>query len=459
MVQLRVLDDDGELIADDTILSLDKGSDRPEDLGLSLSESKDVLAGLQRPMVEAQLAAHVDRCRRCERCDRSLLHKGSYQLLFRTLFGTLSLTSSRFFRCCRRRGESKTFSPLTALLTEHASPELLYLETRWASLVSYGMTVDLLKDVLPIDQANISTVRRHLNKIAARAEAELGDEPPCLSQGDLGSRQNGADPVVVGIDGGYVQNWHAKKRRFEAVVGKSIVKDQGDRYFGLVQTHDHRPQRRVASVLQEQGLSMAQQMTFLTDGADNVRNLAIDMSPSAKHLLDWFHLSMRFCVLSRYPEGLKHHNPKEAVELAGRLDKIKWCLWHGKTDKALRRIRSLADDLTKIDTAYPNMKRFIRKTNQLHTYVTNNQSSIPNYGKRRRQGKRIATSFVESTVNVLIGKRFAKSQQMQWSKQGAHHLLQTRARTLDGTLHSMFEKWYPGMAANDHNISKSAMAA
>ena len=57
------------------------------------------------------------------------------------------------------------------------------------------------------------------------------------------------------------------------------------------------------------------------------------------------------------------------------------------------------------------------------TYVTNNQGSIPNYGKRRRQGKRIATSFVESTVNVLIGKRFAKSQQMQWSKQGAHHLL------------------------------------
>ena len=39
---------------------------------------------------------------------------------------------------------------MNLLLTERMAPELLYLETRWASLVSYGMTADLLKDVLPI---------------------------------------------------------------------------------------------------------------------------------------------------------------------------------------------------------------------------------------------------------------------------------------------------------------------
>ena len=105
------------------------------------------------------------------------------------------------------------------------------------------------------------------------------------------------------------------------------------------------------------------------------------------------------------------------------------------------------------------MKRFVRKIGELHTYVSNNQSSIPNYGKRWRQGKRIATSFVESAVNVLIGKRFVKCQQMQWSKPGARHLLQARARTLDGTLHTMLQKWYPGMAANDQSISNLNVAA
>ena len=105
------------------------------------------------------------------------------------------------------------------------------------------------------------------------------------------------------------------------------------------------------------------------------------------------------------------------------------------------------------------MKRFIKKTKELHTYIANNRGSVPNYGKRWREGKRIATSFVESTVNVSIGKRFAKSQQMQWSKQGAHRLLQTRAKTLDRTLHAMFEKWYPGMAANGQITSDLAIAA
>ena len=191
-------------------------------------------------------------------------------------------------------------------------------------------------------------------------------------------------------------------------------------------------------------------MTFLTDGTDNVRNLALHISPCANHLLDWFHVSMRLRVLSRYADGLKHHDPEKADDLADRLQRIKWHLWHGKIDEALRRIRILADDLDRIETAYPYMKRFRRKMNELHTYITNNQNSMTDYGKRWRQGRRIATSFVESTVNTLVGKRFAKSQQMQWSKQGAHHMLQVRARTLDGTLHAMFKHWYPGIAKNPH---------
>ncbi|MGI9437400.1 MAG: ISKra4 family transposase [Geminicoccaceae bacterium] len=436
-------------MSDEAIFSLDKGIDQLAEIGLSLEDGKTVLAGLQRPIIEAQIAGYMRQHGDCPHCRRRLWRKGSYSVAFRTLFGTVTLASPRLYRCPCRPGKKKTFSPLSALLTKNTSPELLYLESKWASLMSFGVTVDLLKDVLPIDRANISTVRRHLNKIAARAEAELGREPACLSQEISDLRVDGADLAVIGIDGGYVRNWHAKKRRFEVVVGKSMVKDQDDRYFGLVQTHDDQPKRRVTRVLQEQGLSMTQEMTFLTDGADNVRNLAVDMSPCAKHLLDWFHLSMRLHILSRYTKGLKHHDPKEAAELADRLERIKWCLWNGKTDKALRRIRILVDDLEKIETAYPYMKRFRRKTGELHTYITNNQSSIPDYGQRRRQGKRIATSFVESTVNTLVGKRFAKSQQMQWSKKSAHHMLQIRARTLDGSLHAMFIKWFPGMATND----------
>ena len=57
----------------------------------------------------------------------------------------------------------------------------------------------------------------------------------------------------------------------------------------------------------------------------------------------------------------------------------------------------------------------------------------------------ISTAFVESTVNELISKRMVKKQQMRWTKEGAHLLLQTRVKTLDGDLHDKFVEWYPGM--------------
>ena len=31
------------------------------------------------------------------------------------------------------------------------------------------------------------------------------------------------ETVIVGIDGGYVRNWHDKKRNFEVMVGKSMA--------------------------------------------------------------------------------------------------------------------------------------------------------------------------------------------------------------------------------------------
>ena len=59
----------------------------------------------------------------------------------------------------------------------------------------------------------------------------------------------------------------------------------------------------------------------------------------------------------------------------------------------------------------------------------------------------------------MVSRRFAKKQQMQWSKQGAHRLLQTRTKTLDGTLRDLFTPWYPAMAVNDNQVPALAMAA
>ena len=178
-IQLRIVADDNSVISEGEILHLDKGDDRLEVIGLSFDDAKAVLAGIQGGVVTAQAASFLARHRSCDLCGSLLLSKGPGRSRFRTDFGTIALNSTRFHHCSCQPGTAKTFSPLNLLLTERTAPELLYLETRWASLVSYGMTADLLKDVLPIGgTADASTIRRHLHKVAARHEADLSGEQP-----------------------------------------------------------------------------------------------------------------------------------------------------------------------------------------------------------------------------------------------------------------------------------------
>jgi hypothetical protein len=77
--------------------------------------------------------------------------------------------------CTCRPHQTKTFSPLAELLPEHVSPELLFLETKWASLMSYGMTSKLLREVLPIDDpVNTFTIRQHVADVAEALGAGIG---------------------------------------------------------------------------------------------------------------------------------------------------------------------------------------------------------------------------------------------------------------------------------------------
>jgi hypothetical protein len=57
------------------------------------------------------------------------------------------------------------------------APELLFMETKWASLVSYGLTAQALKDFLPVDATlNATTIQNHTLTVAQCCEAELGEE-------------------------------------------------------------------------------------------------------------------------------------------------------------------------------------------------------------------------------------------------------------------------------------------
>src|SRR4051795_5860272 len=216
-IQVRIVSDDDTVLSEDVIACFDKGDDQLEEIGFSLEQAKTRLARAQTSLVAAPAVGFLARQRCCELCGRHLQSKGRCRLLFRTAFGTIPLVSPRVHRCACQPAASKTFSPLTALFTEHTAPELLYLETRWASLMSYDLTAGLLKDVLPVDtRTNAATIRNHLHKVALRQE--LGDGQPRLAEVE-GNPADGKElpvpegPIIVSIDGAYLRNWHDKQKK------------------------------------------------------------------------------------------------------------------------------------------------------------------------------------------------------------------------------------------------------
>jgi len=72
------------------------------------------------------------------------VQKGHHPILFRTLFGKRTLNSLRLHNCACQPMPSKTFSRLADLLPERTAPELLYLEAKWCTPMSFGMTFFLV---------------------------------------------------------------------------------------------------------------------------------------------------------------------------------------------------------------------------------------------------------------------------------------------------------------------------
>jgi hypothetical protein len=299
-----------------TVACVERQDLTPASLSLAIADSKAILQGLQEVVVEWQMQEYLATQRHCPQCGAPRQSKGVHHTVLRTVFGDLPITSPRFTHCPCQPQATASFSPLATLLPERTTPELLYLETKWASLASYGITVKLLQDVLPFDEPlEAVTIRNHVCTLAERLEEELGEERGSSIEGcprDWGELPPPDGPLTVGLDGGYVKAQGMEQGWFEVIAEKSILAFQrgedhpnpSSKCLAFVQTYDQKPQRRLVALLQSQGLQMNQQIEFLSDGGDTVRDVQLYLSPEAEHLLDWFHLTMRLTTMPQSAKGL-----------------------------------------------------------------------------------------------------------------------------------------------------------
>jgi hypothetical protein len=441
------------------IACLTRNDRKLAEVGLTLAEGKEVLAAIQKIVVQQQVEEYLEAQRPCPHCSEVRGVKSSHRLTFQTLFGNVEIRSPRWSHCGCQAQPTKTFSPLPELLDEHVSPERLYLESKWASLISFELAARLLQDTLPIAETiNAATVRNHLHQIAERTEAELGEEQGIFIDGcprDWAALPCPPPPLTVGIDGSYVRHWEDKKAHFEVIVGKVMAEEGADRCFGFVQTYDEKPKRRLFELLKGQGMQMNQRVMFFSDGGADIRDLQQYLSPEAEHYLDWFHVTMRITVMGQYAKGLEISSAKRE-ELLKLLESTKHYLWHGNVYRARDRIEDTLGFLDSEEVVGDNLPKLRKALEEFDQYITTNQARIPNYGERWRNEEAIATGFVESAVNQIVSKRFVKKQQMQWTKKGAHLLLQVRTQVLDNRLEETFRGWYPGFRPAENSAPRVA---
>jgi len=275
-----------------------QGEMSPASAGLSIAEGKALLASLQKQIVTEQIQQHLASMKYCPQCGKALKTKGHYQSTLRSVYGSVAMRIRRLRACPCSGSLVQSFSTLFTNKSP-ITPELRYLTAKMAALLPFRKAADFLGELLPLSaQTTSSTVRNRTMKVGKRLEksAEILATPasnePCKE-------------LVVGFDGGYVRNRHQRpERNFEVIAGKALDGDGHAARFAFVRNGGTDAVKAIGLALQHCGASESTSVTVLTDGDAGLRAIQQQVAPDSDHVLDWFHISMRFTNLQQITKGI-----------------------------------------------------------------------------------------------------------------------------------------------------------
>jgi hypothetical protein len=411
----------------------------PATTGLTIAEGKMIMERLQKRMVAAQVEHHGASMRSCLKCGEALRTKGHYNSVLRTVYGNVAVRVRRL-RGCACASDSGSRS---TVFTNHnpVTPELKYLTAKLAALMPFGKVAHFLAELLPLSAKTApGTVRNRTMKVGARLHksaeslaAPAGREP--------------CERAVVGFDGGYVRSRHRRpQHNFEVVVGK-VLDPQGDATrFAFVRDGGPAGESAVGLAMRRSGVTGDTSLTVLTDGDSGLRAIQRRVAPEAEHVLDWFHVGMKFENLKQVAKGINGLTEGALREHAlAEIELAKWRFWNGYVERGIIGLGHLAHWAgTPCFDHLPFVKKLSKSLPDVIRYLESNSDSMPDYGERYRAGSRISTGFAESAVNEIIAKRMAKKQQMTWNRYTVQRFLNVRIHVLNGTLEDAFRHWHRG---------------
>ena len=162
------------------------------------------------------------------------------------------------------------------------APELAYVTARYAALAPFGRVADLLSELLPVSGAlNAGTVRNRTMRVGeaivlAKAAKTAESAAPRPSE-----------PVIVGLDGGYVRSRHRQdERHFEVIAGKVIDAEGNQSRFAFARNSPAIASGAFKQALAVAGVTTDTPATMLCDGDPGLWRLQREALPNATVVLD-----------------------------------------------------------------------------------------------------------------------------------------------------------------------------
>ena len=420
-------------------------------LGLTLTEAKQLLARVQRQISTAQATEHTVRRPVCPCRDGVCRVKDYRGHAVATLFGRVTMRLPRFRCAACGRIETGINWPSHC----RSTPELDRLRAHLSALMSYNGAADLLEQLFPADAGtDPETLRRHTLKAGAALADRAAIRPAAA-----------APAITVTVDSTFIRSREDGERHFEVRVGNVETKTGGRQVFGGVAKTGTDIEGLIRKNLDAVGGNKDTVLTAFTDGCPGLRGILAGAGVLEPPILDWFHIAMKLQHLKQIADGLAAGDPARAAAKAvivTEVERLHWRIWNGKAKnarKSIDRIRPVMHhfrgERDSRNSIAPSRKLWTA-LRALNKYLTGQSAWLVNYAERHRAGLRVGTSITEGTANFLVNRRMNKSQQMRWSRRGADLLLQVRCAVYNGTLGSDFgQKFLP---ANDA-FPRTAIAA
>jgi hypothetical protein len=413
-------------------------------LGLTLAESKQLLAGVQQEIVAGQARVHAAHRPECRNCGTPSRMKDYRQHGIATLFGQVTVRLPRF-RCagCRTFAAGVDWPPHV-----RSTPELDRLRAQLSALLTYRTAADLLAQMFPVDAgAAHETLRRHTFKIAEELPMPAPLKPATP-----------VEAITVTLDATFVRSCEAGERHLEVRIGNVEMATAGRQVFGAVAKTDTDLVALIRGNLDAVGRTKSTVLAAFTDGCPGLRRILLDVGITELPILDWFHLAMRLQHLTRIAGNLPADNPERAAAKAvivEEVERLRWRLWNGEAKDAgisIDRIRAVMHHFR----GEADGRRSVAPSSKLWTalralndYLAGQSDWLVDYAERHRAGQRVGTALTEGTADFLVNRRMAKAQQMRWTRRGADRLLRVRCAVYSGTLGTGFGQRF--QAANDRN--------